>query len=70
MEPFHHLIYEGVLSDIPVGRLGSRESYEFDTPIAFVSSGKFDITAEVCIPLLPGDKSRFGRGQLKAVVEM
>lgn len=70
MEPSHHVVYEGVLSNIPVGRLESRESYEFDTPVTFLSSGKFDLSADVRIPSQSGDKGQFGRGQLKAVVEM
>lgn len=70
VDPFNYVIHEGVLTGIPIGRLGSRESYEFDTPVVFTSSGIFNLSAEIRIPSRSGERGRFGRGRLKAVVEM
>ncbi|KDR81631.1 hypothetical protein GALMADRAFT_239700 [Galerina marginata CBS 339.88] len=45
--PSEHVIYEGVLTDIPVGRLESGESKEITTAICFLTSGHFEISALV-----------------------
>ncbi|KAH9856984.1 TRAPP II complex [Lenzites betulinus] len=47
MEPSDHVVYQGELRDIPIGRLGKGESYEVETPVAFVACGRFDFAAEV-----------------------
>lgn len=68
LDPLQHILAEGVLSDIPVGRLGSDEIYEFDTPITFVSCGRFEISGVIRDPGYSGDSDRLGRGLLKAMV--
>ncbi|KAF9264661.1 hypothetical protein L218DRAFT_861806 [Marasmius fiardii PR-910] len=45
VEPAEHVIHDGVLSDIPVGKLGNKESREIDIAICFLSHGRFDINA-------------------------
>ncbi|KAL0581718.1 hypothetical protein V5O48_000300 [Marasmius crinis-equi] len=45
LEPAEHIIYDGVLDDIPVGRLDSDETQELDFAICFLSHGRFDVTA-------------------------
>jgi hypothetical protein len=42
--PSEYLIYEGVLTDLPVGRLESGESKEITTSICFLTSGHFEIS--------------------------
>ena len=68
LDPFQHILAEGVLSDIPVGRLGSGQTYEFDTPVTFVSCGRFEVSGVIRDPGQSGDSDRLGRGLLKAMV--
>jgi hypothetical protein len=65
MEPIEHIIYEGILSDVPVGRLERGESREVDITICFLSYGRFEIGAEV---QGLGVSGRAGVGQLTADV--
>ena len=44
------------------------EIYEFDTPITFVSCGRFEILGVIRDPGYSGDSDRLGRGLLKAMV--
>jgi hypothetical protein len=69
MEPSEHIIYEGVLSDLPIGRLESGESREVETPLCFLSYGRFEVLAEIRI--LGGLRigSGAGIGQLIAIVQ-
>jgi len=69
LSPLQHIIHEGVLTDIPIGRLPSGASQEVETPVAFVSCGRFDIRADVRAYGLPGEASHVGRGHLRALVE-
>ncbi|PPQ83346.1 hypothetical protein CVT25_003985 [Psilocybe cyanescens] len=45
--PSEYIIYEGVLTDLPVGRLESGESREITTSVCFLASGHFEISALV-----------------------
>uniref|UniRef100_A0A8H8CM97 Transport protein particle subunit trs120 n=1 Tax=Psilocybe cubensis TaxID=181762 RepID=A0A8H8CM97_PSICU len=45
--PSEYIIYEGVLNDLPVGRLESGESREITTSVCFLASGHFEISALV-----------------------
>ncbi|KAK0197056.1 TRAPP II complex [Armillaria mellea] len=45
MEPSEHVIYEGVLNDIPVGELKSGASFNITVPLCFLAYGRFTIWA-------------------------
>ncbi|PBK78204.1 hypothetical protein ARMSODRAFT_947080 [Armillaria solidipes] len=45
MEPPEHVIYEGVLNDIPVGKLKSGASFDITIPLCFLAYGRFTIWA-------------------------
>ena len=47
LHPFQHVIYEGVLTSVPIGELKQGESREVLLPICFLCSGRFDIRAQV-----------------------
>ncbi|KAJ8078800.1 hypothetical protein AAF712_001246 [Marasmius tenuissimus] len=47
LEPAEYVIHDGVLDDIPVGRLDCNESQEMDIAVCFLSHGRFDINATV-----------------------
>lgn len=47
MDPLEHVLYEGVLRDIPVGRLEEGETSDVSIPICFLSRGRFVLSATV-----------------------
>lgn len=67
MTPSEHLIYEGVLSHIPVGNLQPGQSLELETPLCFLSLGRFELRAEV---RHADTVKRAGAGLLKAAVRV
>ncbi|KZT09435.1 uncharacterized protein LAESUDRAFT_694916 [Laetiporus sulphureus 93-53] len=69
MEPAQYVISQGVLVDIPLGRVAHGESHEIEIPVAFVSRGRFNLSAEVLALGQPASAGPVGRGQLTAVVE-
>jgi trafficking protein particle complex subunit 9 len=69
MEPSEHIIYEGVLSAVPIGRLESGESKEVQLAIFFLSYGRFEISAEARILGATAQDSRVGAAQLKIDVD-
>ena len=68
IDPADHVIYEGVLSNIPLGHLEAGESQKLEMAAAFLSQGRFQIRAEVRILGALHSERRAGVGQLKAVV--
>ncbi|KAF4614895.1 hypothetical protein D9613_003081 [Agrocybe pediades] len=47
INPVEYVIFEGVLTDLPVGRLENGESKEVTTSLCFLTSGQFEISAQV-----------------------
>ena len=47
LTPEAHVVTQGELLDIPIGRLVKGESQEVETPLAFIACGRFNFTAEV-----------------------
>ncbi|KAI0928535.1 hypothetical protein AcW1_005748 [Taiwanofungus camphoratus] len=68
LEPSQHVIHQGLLLDIPIGRLKQGEAHETETPIAFVSGGSFDFHADVCALDQIRDTNQVGKGHLRAMV--
>ncbi|GBE81971.1 TRAPP II complex [Sparassis latifolia] len=68
LEPAGHIIYQGVTGNIPLGKLESGASCDVETPIAFVSCGKFELLADVHALDYPGDSDHVGQGRLTASV--
>jgi hypothetical protein len=68
MNPAEHIIYEGIISSIPLGHLKAGEIRELETAVAFLSHGRFEMRAEVRILGAPRSERKAGIGQLKAVV--
>lgn len=46
LEPAEYAIYNGVLSGIPVGRVGSGASESVYLDICFLAEGRFELTAK------------------------
>lgn len=68
MDPIQHLIYEGISSHIPIGRLATNEAYETEIPIAFISCGRFDIFADVRTVSDATQYSKVGWGHMRVMV--
>ncbi|KAF8212193.1 TRAPP II complex [Mycena galopus ATCC 62051] len=60
-----HVIFEGLLKDVPIGRLESGESREIETGLCFLAYGRFEISAEARVIGSPESK---GTGRLTAMV--
>lgn len=68
LDPVDHILFEGVTDDIPIGRLSGGKSYEFETPVTFVSCGRFEIAGSIVVPGHSELRDRLGTGALRAVV--
>ncbi|KAJ7285808.1 TRAPP II complex [Mycena rebaudengoi] len=66
-QPSQHIIYEGLLRDVPVGRLESGESREVETGVCFLAYGRYDISAEAKVV---GHTESKGIGRLTAIVRV
>ncbi|KAF8921247.1 TRAPP II complex [Mucidula mucida] len=64
-EPSEHILYEGVLTGIPVGRLQSEEVHIVSIPLCFLSYGRFTLSATV---FSIGENLSEGSNHLTAVV--
>lgn len=68
MEPSEHVVHEGVLSELSIGRLESGESLKLDTAVCFLACGRFEISADVRAFDSPRIDARAGIGHLIAIV--
>jgi hypothetical protein len=67
--PNEHVLYDGVLSDIPVGKLESGEEREVEFGVCFVSEGRFDVRAEAWVVDGAADEdSKVGGGEVRMFV--
>lgn len=69
MEPAEHVVHEGVLTDLAIGRLGGGESTDVETALCFITYGYFEILAQVSAFDASRIDSRAGLGRLIAIVE-
>ena len=69
LSPSEHVLYEGVQSDIPVGKLNSGEERQVELGICFVSEGRFDLRAEAWLVGYDVDENaKAGEGGLRVLV--
>jgi len=47
VSPSEYLVYEGVFTDLPVGRLEGGETREISVSLCFLSCGRFEISGQV-----------------------
>jgi len=67
IDPVEYVIYDGVLNDIPIGRLESNESREMEMALCFLSYGRFELVASArCIA--SSNMQGQGIGRLSALV--
>ncbi|KAG6814362.1 hypothetical protein H0H92_010948 [Tricholoma furcatifolium] len=68
MNPAEHVVYEGILTELAVGRLESGESRTIDTAVCFLANGRFEMSVQVRNLDSPSDTGRAGIGRLTAIV--
>lgn len=67
--PSEHVLYDGVLSELPVGRLESGEERQIEFGVCFVGEGGFDIHAEArLVDANLDDEVKVGEGELRVFV--
>ncbi|KAJ7452373.1 TRAPP II complex [Mycena galericulata] len=67
LQASQHLVFEGLLRDVPIGRLESGESREVETGLCFLAYGRYEISAEAKVV---GSTESKGTGQLTAMVRV
>ncbi|KAH9009241.1 transport protein Trs120 or TRAPPC9 TRAPP II complex subunit-domain-containing protein [Lactarius pseudohatsudake] len=68
VDPADHVIQEGVLSDVPIGRLEKGEERELEAPLCFVACGRFRVQVEARAVDGVVREARVGSATLKVVV--
>lgn len=66
--PEEHILFEGVLANIPVGTVEGGQSKAVEIPMCFLCSGKFEIGAEARILGTCRERERAGVGRVYAIV--
>lgn len=69
VNPPEYVIHEGVITDLPIGRLKNEECREVKTSLCFLASGRFEISAMVRCFGSSGVDSRTARAHITAVVK-
>lgn len=69
MEPAEHVVFEGSMTGRPLGQVQSKESAEIVVPVCFVSSGRFDCTADIRTWEHGGRDGWAGSGQISVLVD-
>jgi trafficking protein particle complex subunit 9 len=67
-EPVEHVVHEGVLTDMAIGRLEGGESREVETALCFIAYGYFEIFAQVRAFDTSRVDTKVGLGRLIAIV--
>jgi len=68
VNPPEYVIYEGVITDLAIGRLNNGECREVTTSLCFLASGRFDISAVVRCFGTSGMDSRTARAHTTVIV--
>jgi trafficking protein particle complex subunit 9 len=67
VEPREHVIFDGVLYDMPIGRLHAKESREVEVAVCFLCHGRFEVFASARVPDIA---SSAGSARLIAMVDV
>lgn len=65
LEPNSHVVTQGELRSVPIGRLAKSETHVVETPLAFLACGRFDFSAEVWAVGRPPESSLVGQGKMR-----
>ena len=68
LDPSESIVFEGILNDIPLGRLEANEVRDFSLGICFLSSGRFELSAQARPFGIPHLEARAARASLVAAI--
>lgn len=68
LDPIESIVFEGILNDIPLGRLEANEARDFSLGVCFLSSGRFELSAQVRPFGIPHLEARTARTSLVAYI--
>jgi len=68
LSPEEHILYEGMLTGIPLGKVNCGQSRVIEVPICFLCMGQFEVGAEARILGIVGESGRAGIGWLHVIV--
>ncbi|KAF9227891.1 hypothetical protein BS17DRAFT_693370 [Gyrodon lividus] len=63
-----HILFEGSLTAIPLGNVGSGQSKAIEIPLCFLCVGHFELGVEARLPAAPEESGRAGVGRVRAMV--
>ncbi|KAH7889670.1 TRAPP II complex [Phlebopus sp. FC_14] len=66
--PEEHVLFEGHLTDIPLGKIESGHSQVVETPICFLCTGRFEIVAEARVVGVAEEDGRAGVDRLHVII--
>ena len=69
VDPSEHVLSDGVLGSIPLGRLQSQEATVFEIGLSFISEGSFNIQSQAYILEDSGRLTVAGTGSISVRVE-
>jgi hypothetical protein len=64
VEPAEHVLYDGILAGIPLGRLSSQETKVFQIGLVFIAEGQFLVQAQALTAGEAGGAVVSGLGEL------
>ena len=68
VEPVDHIVHEGTLTDLAIGRLDEGESREVEVALCFIAYGYFEIFSQARAFDASRMDTRAGVGRLTAIV--
>lgn len=68
LDPSESIVYEGLLNDIPLGRLEVNQVHEVSLGVCFLATGKFELSAQVRPFGVPHLETRIARTTLVALI--
>lgn len=69
IEPSDFVVFDGVLRNIPFGRISAGKSLDFQIPIMFVAQGQFKFSSQIYAIEVGKEARREGAGSLTVIAE-
>lgn len=69
VEPSEYTLFDGSLTEAPLGRLAPGARVESELAVCFMACGRFTLEGSVRVMGAPPDEARVGLGTLNVLVE-
>ena len=69
VEPSEYILFDGSLTDVPLGRLAPGSHAKAELAVCFMACGRFILEGSVRLMGAPPDEARVGLGTLQVLVE-